>query len=271
MSIDWFTFAAQLLNFVVLVWLLKRFLYRPILNAIEAREKRIAAELANATAVEAEAQQERSKLEHNNRDFELQRDTLLDQARAEAKAEYERLVGEARKVADDLTRKRLDALETSVANLNDAIRRRVQLEVFAISRKILSELASEDLEQRMIANLLTRLQALSADARRDFSNAIEADRHALLLRSAFALSQPQVDAIKSTLSDIAGTDIELRCESIPQLVSGIEVIANGHKLSWSVADYLASLEQGVARLAALHHVPGDHPARLRNEPDQPVS
>ena len=94
MSIDWFTFAAQLLNFVLLVWLLKRFLYRPILNAIAAREKRIAAELANATAVEAEAQQERNTLEHNNRDFELQRDTLLDQARAEAKAEYERLVGE---------------------------------------------------------------------------------------------------------------------------------------------------------------------------------
>ena len=45
MLINWFTVGAQVLNFIVLVWLLKRFLYGPVLNAIEAREKRVAAEL----------------------------------------------------------------------------------------------------------------------------------------------------------------------------------------------------------------------------------
>ena len=48
MLIDWFTVGAQVLNFVVLVWLLKRFLYKPVLNAIDAREKRVAAEAADA-------------------------------------------------------------------------------------------------------------------------------------------------------------------------------------------------------------------------------
>jgi F-type H+-transporting ATPase subunit b len=48
MLIDWFTVVAQVLNFLILVWLLKRFLYRPILNAIDVREKRIAAEVADA-------------------------------------------------------------------------------------------------------------------------------------------------------------------------------------------------------------------------------
>ena len=50
MLIDWFTVGAQALNFLILVWLLKHFLYKPILNAIDAREKRIAAELADADA-----------------------------------------------------------------------------------------------------------------------------------------------------------------------------------------------------------------------------
>ena len=50
MLIDWFTVGAQALNFIILVWLLKRFLYKPILNAVDAREKRIAAELADADA-----------------------------------------------------------------------------------------------------------------------------------------------------------------------------------------------------------------------------
>ena len=48
MLIDWFTVIAQVINFLILVWLLKRFLYRPILNAIDAREKRIAAKIADA-------------------------------------------------------------------------------------------------------------------------------------------------------------------------------------------------------------------------------
>ena len=52
MLIDWFTVGAQVLNFLILVWLLKRFLYKPILNAIDAREKRIAAELADAACEE---------------------------------------------------------------------------------------------------------------------------------------------------------------------------------------------------------------------------
>ena len=37
MLIDWFTVGAQALNFIILVWLLKRFLYKPILDAIDAR------------------------------------------------------------------------------------------------------------------------------------------------------------------------------------------------------------------------------------------
>ncbi len=52
MLIDWFTVGAQALNFLILVWLMKRFLYKPILNAIDAREKKIAAELADADAQE---------------------------------------------------------------------------------------------------------------------------------------------------------------------------------------------------------------------------
>jgi len=55
MLIDWFTVGAQVLNFLILVWLLKHFLYKPILNAIDAREKRIASELADADAKKSEA------------------------------------------------------------------------------------------------------------------------------------------------------------------------------------------------------------------------
>jgi len=67
MLIDWFTIAAQALNFLILVWLMKRFLYKPILNAIDAREQRIARELADADAKKAEAQKEREVFKGKNK------------------------------------------------------------------------------------------------------------------------------------------------------------------------------------------------------------
>ena len=85
MGIDWFTFFAQIINFLILVWLLKRFLYQPILHAIDAREKRIAAELADADAKKAEAQKERDEFQHKNEEFDQQRAALLRQATDEAR------------------------------------------------------------------------------------------------------------------------------------------------------------------------------------------
>ena len=69
MLIDWFTVGAQALNFIILVWLLKRFLYKPILNAVDAREKRIAAELADADAKKAEAQKRARRVPTEERDL----------------------------------------------------------------------------------------------------------------------------------------------------------------------------------------------------------
>lgn len=67
MLIDWFTVGAQTLNFLILVWLMKRFLYQPVLDAIDAREQRIAQELADAAQKQAQAQQEREEFQKKYR------------------------------------------------------------------------------------------------------------------------------------------------------------------------------------------------------------
>ena len=100
MLIDWFTVGAQALNFIILVWLLKRFLYKPILNAVDAREARIAAELADAEAKRVEAKKERDEFQRKNEAFDQQRAALLSKATDDAKSEHQRLLDDARKAAD---------------------------------------------------------------------------------------------------------------------------------------------------------------------------
>ena len=174
--IDWFTVAAQVINFLILVWLLKRFLYRPILDAIDAREERIAAELADADAKKAEARKERDEFQHKNEAFEQQRATLLSQATDEAKAERQRLLDEARQAADTLSAQRLQTLSNDSHQLNQAIRRRTQAEVFAIARKALTDLATASLEERMAEVFIRRLRALDGQAKEALAEALKRGR-----------------------------------------------------------------------------------------------
>ena len=122
MLIDWFTVGAQALNFLILVWLMKRFLYQPILNAIDTREQRIASELNDADKKKAEAQQERDEFQHKNEVFDQQRTTLFNQATDEAKAERQRLLDEARKAIDALSAKRMETLRNDAHNLNQTLK-----------------------------------------------------------------------------------------------------------------------------------------------------
>ena len=141
MPIDWFTVVAQAINFLILVWLLKRFLYKPILHAIDEREKGIAAQLAEAEAKKAEAQKERDDFQHKNEAFDQARAALLEKAEDEAKVERQRLLDGARKDADALRAKLQDALRDEQLKLGQEIARWTQKEVFAITRTLFVGLA----------------------------------------------------------------------------------------------------------------------------------
>jgi F-type H+-transporting ATPase subunit b len=248
MLIDWFTVGAQALNFLILVWLMKRFLYKPILNAIDAREKRIAKELADAAAKQAEAQKERDEFQHKNEEFDQQRAALLSQATEEAKAERERLLDEARKAADAFSAQRQESLSADARNLNLALTRRTQEEVFAIARKALTDLASTSLEERMGEVFTARLRELNGEAKAGFAEALRTASEPALVRSAFELPTEQRAAIQKTVNETFAADIHIRFETAPDLVSGIALTTNGQKVTWSIEDYLTSLEQGVGEL-----------------------
>jgi F-type H+-transporting ATPase subunit b len=248
MLIDWFTVGAQVLNFVILVWLMKRFLYKPILHAIDAREVRIATELADADVKSTEAQKERDAFQHKNAQFEKQRAALLSRATDEAKAERQRLLDEALHAADALSAKRQETLRNDAHNLNQAIGRRTQQEVFAVARKALADLATTSLEERLGEVFTRRLRAIDGQAKAGLAEALRTASDPALVRSAFDLSTEQHAAIQHALNETFSAEIPLRFETAPDLISGIELTANGQKVAWSIADYLTSLEKGVGEL-----------------------
>jgi len=265
MLIDWFTVGAQALNFVILVWLMKRYLYRPILHAIDAREKRVAMELADAEAKRAEARSQRDEFRRKNDELDRQRATLLSQATDEAKAAGQRLLDDARQAVDVLLAKRQEAQRNDAHTLNQALGRRIQQEVFSVARKALADLASTSLEERMAEAFTCRLREMDGEAKAGLARALQTAAEPAVVRSTFELPAEQRAAIQHALGETFPPRVRIRFETAPELISGIELTTNGRKVAWSIADYLVSLEKGVEEL--LKERDKREPSRAVPEPE----
>lgn len=252
MLIDWFTVAAQALNFLILVWLMKRFLYKPVLDAIDAREQRIASELADAAAKQAEAGKERDAFQQRNHDFDQQRAALLTKATAQIASERQRLLDAARAAADALLASRQQKLLSEAANLNQAIQRQTRQEVFAVARKALADLASAEIEASATTEFIRRLQLLDDDAKRRFGRALASTSDAARVRSAFELPTAQRNAIQHAVHALFSSDLPLHFDTADQLLGGIELSVNGQRVAWTIDAYLTALEEDVSRLLREH-------------------
>lgn len=241
---DSFTIAAQLLNFLALIWLLKHFLYQPILNALDAREQKISTELADAERQKQQAHAEQAEFADKNQAFEQQRAELLKQVTEEAQVLRQRLLAETRQKAEDLRLKQQQALEEEQKNLLAAIRQRTQTEVLAMARQALQNLAGVSLEARIVTVFSEKLQALNNDERQKFNSSAMP----LEIRTAFELSAAQKAELSQAVEKTFAINTELHFSTAENLTSGIELSSDGYKFSWSVADYLATLEKNFERL-----------------------
>jgi len=249
MLIDWFTVGAQIINFLILAWLLQHFLYRPILAAIDAREKHLADEQAAADAKMAASKKTGDEYDAKTKAFDAQKAALWTDATSKAEAEGTRLVGEARKEGEALRGKDADGLAQERAQLAGNLAQFARTEVFEIARKALMDLATVSLEERL-GEVFTRRLELDRAAKATLGAALQNQSEPATITSAFELPPEQRAAIQNALNETFHAEIRLRFETAPAVVSGIELSAHGQKLTWSIAEYLADLEHRCDALTA---------------------
>jgi F-type H+-transporting ATPase subunit b len=251
MLIDWFTMIAQLINFLILVWLLKRFLYKPILNLVDEREKRIAMQLQEGETLKKEATSELNNFQRKNNEFDQQRQELLNTAINEVNAERQKLFEQTRNDIEKLRLRLHETLKNEQQNLSSEIIRRTQTEVFNIARKTLLDLASVSLEDQMTEVFMNRIKKLDPKEKELLLLAITEVHGEIIIRSTLKLSS----ALKVKIDNFIRKDLffetDAKFETAPDLVSGIELIAGGYKLVWSIDDYLGSLETHITELLSV--------------------
>jgi F-type H+-transporting ATPase subunit b len=253
MQINWFTVIAQVINFLVLVWLLKKFLYKPILKAVDDREKKIASEIKDANHLKAEAKKEQDDFTKKNADFDQQKKGLMDKAVADVAAMRQQLLDEAKDAANKLSTK-IEAASTEKQQTEQAeIAQKTQKEVFAIARKALTLIASESLEEQSVGTFIKRLNDLKDDEKKKFIEAFKSNANLpagrqvpILVSSAFDLPLKQQQDISIAVDAILETHTTLQFKTTPGIITGIELTTNGYKLAWSFSEYLNSLEKNIS-------------------------
>ncbi len=252
MPIDWFTVVAQIINFLILVWLLKRFLYKPILDGIDARENKISRILSSAETKKKDAEALENQYKEKLSNIDAERSAIIELAESEAQKSASTAMQNAKEQADAFAIKRTAALNTEIQTLqNDVINKSVK-EVFALSRKVISELSDQQLQDKMFDKLLSHLKALNEEQHIGLYRAIKDNQGHAKVRSITPLSQPQCERLKACLYDLlteqASGDIltiTLNLEVDPQLIAGLELAFDGWKLSWSANETLSALQREV--------------------------
>lgn len=245
MLINWFTVIAQIVNFLVLVLLLKHFLYDRIISVMDERKKKIGARLEEADQKEAEAEKRARELEEKKQALEDRRQAVLDQAKADAEVRRNELIKEARKEADDQERKWRQDLERKKEAMVRDLRRMVQEQVYNISKKALKELAGADVNQQAMHAFSEKLKEMDEEQKQAMASAIGKAQNEATVSSSIELSEEAKRQTETVLKDTFTDQIKIRYRTDADLVFGIELSTKGRKVAWSLSNYLRNLEEGV--------------------------
>jgi F-type H+-transporting ATPase subunit b len=242
MGPDWFTVIAQIINFLILVALLKRFLYGPIVRAMDRREEEISARLAAAAKKADDAEQERQRYETLARELAEAGEEMRAKAREEADALRGKLLEKAREEVDRSRSQWLESFRGERESFLRSLRRHVCEEACTVARKVVTEMADSSLEERMAACLERRIRDMNGEEREELTGHFRASGGEVIVRSAFELSTEGRTALSravNILTDAAA----LRFEVEPSLVCGVEILAGGRSLAWNLDQHLDDLEE----------------------------
>lgn len=237
MAIDWITVSAQIVNFLILVLLLKRFLYQPVMRAMDRREQRIANRLNDAQEREQQANEKEQRYQDKQNELEQTRDHILHKAEEEAERKKKQMLDEAREEVAKTRTHWQRQVSDEKAEFLDSLRHQVADAIQSLARKALDDLADTDLEQRIVQVFITQLTSLDSETRKAMLQTDETVR----ISSTFELDSAVRGQLTRTIHEHLADGIDVNYTQSPELLCGIELSCAGRRLSWNLADYLEEL------------------------------
>jgi len=249
MQMDWTTFLLEIINFLVLVWLLRRFFYRPVLAVIDARQARVQAVGDEAAALRKEAGALKAQYETRLADWAGEREKARQQLEQELTQERSRRLDELKRSLADEEAKSHARLDAAAASREAALCRQATADAYAAAAAMLQRLASPALTARIAEAFAEDLATLPADDRETLRQAAAAlaDDETVEIASAHTLDAATQAAIRDALAQAAGRTLDIRFVEQTDLIGGLRAAVGQCRLDANLTDELAFFRREAAR------------------------
>jgi F-type H+-transporting ATPase subunit b len=239
--IDWFTVIAQIINFLILVLLLRHFLYGRIIKAMDEREQRIASRLEDAERSKEEAAKETESLRTKNQEFEEKRQEMMAAAKEDAEHFRKELIRGARRDIDVLKTKWEQTLQKEKDSFIQGLRQLAGEQVYSIARRVIGDLADVEVESLVIRVFLDQISNMDGEKRSAITESAS-NEGGITVKSSFDIPEREKESIRGTLMQSGFGEMEIRYETDSDLILGIELRAHSQKIAWNLNDYVSALE-----------------------------
>ena len=222
MHIDWWTLALQTVNVLVLIWILARFFFRPVVDIVAKRQEQTNKLLADAVAARQEAADSCADADKARAEIGVERDQLIAEARKSAQMEKANLLAQSSQEIAKLHREAEAAIARDRTAAEQAIIARASQLSVEIAQRLLERLPSKIALSAFLDGLCQELHALSSEERASFTSATAAD-HAIEVVTAAPLSKEESDHVRDALKAAFGSELPFVFSTDPALIAGIEV------------------------------------------------
>jgi F-type H+-transporting ATPase subunit b len=232
MSIDWITVIAQIANFLVLVWLLKRFLYRPILDGIDAREAEITRRMAEAGEAQKKAQAAEADYRKQQTQLLSDRDEIVEQALRASENERDSLLADTRAKLEQEQKDWRSHLERERQKFIAQLQQTGSETLLELTRKALRDLADETLEEAIVRHVSARLKPIAEELAQTADENTEA-----VATTRDALPGAAQQQLRAELNELL-RGITLRFDTDPQQAPGLVLRVGSAQVAWTVDSYI---------------------------------
>lgn len=237
MELDWSTFLLEIVNVLVLVWLLKRFLYQPVMTVIEERKTAIAKTVADAHHVQNEAQALQDRYERRLVEWEKEKEQVRMQLQEDIASERQRRLAA---LQDELAKVKELHEERESQQIKQTVR---QAETTAIlhgtqfSAALLARIAGPDLEVKLIEAALEDLGKLSSDQVGAITSSLQANVRGRVT-TAFPLDASRRELLVDRLEGLCARRMDWEFAEDRELLAGLRVSLGGWVLRGNLQDEL---------------------------------
>lgn len=253
MLIDWPTVIFQIINFLILIGLLKRFLYGPIIKAMDEREQQVAARLAKAAKAEKEAAERTAALAKEQEDFAKARAEMLLQARREVEDWKDDALKRLQAEVDEKRESWNSVLASERETFLRKLKRLISRNVLKIARKALADLADDQLEAKLISTFVAKFD----DKEEGFDTLLGLSASEIKCITGFPLAAPQKEQLEKVLRPYLSKGGKLLFQEDNDLGFGVRLLSDGQKWEWNLNRYMIGLEDeihnSISSLSGVHH------------------